>query len=71
MHTAVTDATGNLDIFGDICDLVCVHMCVGVCVCFVIQCRCTDQSDMCVVCEGVRVFVCVCVVATRNFCACA
>ena len=67
MRTTVTDATGNLDIFGDICDLVCVY----VCVCFVNTVSLYRSKGTCVfVCEGVRVFVCVCVVAARNFCAC-
>ena len=72
MRTTVTDTTGNLDIFGDICDLVCVYVCVGVCVCFVDTVSLYRSKCTCVfVREGVRVFVCVCVVAARNFCACA
>ena len=50
----------------------CVCICVSVCVCFVNTVSLYRSKCTCVfVCEGVRVFVCVCVVATRNFCACA
>ena len=72
MNTIVTDATRNLDIFGDMRDLVCVYVCVGVCVCFVDTVSLYRSKYTCVfVCEGVRVFVCACVLVARNFCACA
>ena len=72
MRTTVTDATRNLDIFGDMCDLVCVYVCVGVRVCFVDTVSLYRSKCTCVfVCEGVTVFVCVCVLATKNFYACA
>jgi len=49
-----------------------VYVCVGVCVCFVNTVSLYRSKCTCVfVCEGARVFVCVCVVAARIFCACA
>ena len=71
VRTTVTDATRNLDIFGGMCDLVCVYVCVGACVFFVDTVSLYRSKCTCVfVCEGVTVFVCVCVLAARNFCAC-
>ena len=67
MRTTVTDATRNLDIFGDMCHFVCVYVCVGVCVCFVdILSLYRSKCTCAFVYECVRVFVCVCVLAARN-----
>jgi len=72
LERSVADATRNLNIFGDMCHLVCVYVCVGVCVCLVDTVSLYRSKCTCVfVCQGVRVFVCVCVLTARNFCACA